>query len=71
MMPAVDHLLSEDDQNIRPCKNVSGRRMCVRGGVALGNIDDPRHSQGEERFVLLLGQSKKRRLLVVMFTERG
>ncbi|HEV8309139.1 MAG TPA: BrnT family toxin [Methylomirabilota bacterium] len=32
--------------------------------------DDPRHSQGEERFVLL-GQSGRRRLLVVMFTERG
>ena len=37
----------------------------------LGRIaDDPRHSEGEERFVLL-GQSDKRRLLVVMFTERG
>ncbi len=33
-------------------------------------IDDPRHSEGEKRFVLL-GQSEKRRLLVVMFTERG
>jgi hypothetical protein len=33
-------------------------------------VDDPRHSQGEERFVLL-GQSNRRRLLVVMFTERG
>jgi uncharacterized DUF497 family protein len=37
----------------------------------LGRIaDDPRHSEGEERFVLL-GQSDQRRLLVVMFTERG
>jgi uncharacterized protein len=37
----------------------------------LGKItDDPRHSAGEERFVLL-GQSDCRRLLVVMFTERG
>ena len=37
----------------------------------LGRItDDPRHSEGEERFVLL-GQSDRRRLLVVMFTERG
>jgi uncharacterized DUF497 family protein len=35
-----------------------------------GIVDDPRHSQGEERFVLL-GQSDRRRLLVVMFTERG
>jgi hypothetical protein len=32
-------------------------------------VDDPRHSQGEERFVLL-GQSDRRRFLVVMFTER-
>jgi len=40
-------------------------------GDPLGRItDDPRHSQGEERFVLL-GQSHRRRLLVVMFTERG
>lgn len=40
-------------------------------GDPLGRItDDPRHSEGEERLVLL-GQSEKRRLLVVMFTERG
>ncbi len=40
-------------------------------GDPLGRItDDPRHSEDEERFVLL-GQSEKRRLLVVMFTERG
>jgi hypothetical protein len=40
-------------------------------GDPLGRItDDPRHSQGEERFVLL-GRSDRRRLLVVMFTERG
>jgi len=40
-------------------------------GDPLGRItDDPRHSQAEERFVLL-GQSDRRRLLVVMFTERG
>jgi uncharacterized protein len=32
-------------------------------------IDDPSHSETEERFVLL-GQSARRRLLVVMFTER-
>lgn len=37
----------------------------------LGRVtDDPRHSEGEERFVLL-GQSDSRRLLVVMFPERG
>lgn len=40
-------------------------------GDPLGRLtDDPRHSAGEERFVLL-GQSRQRRLLVVMFTERG
>ena len=39
-------------------------------GDPLGRIaDDPRHSEGEERFVLL-GESDRRRLLVVMFTER-
>ncbi len=37
----------------------------------LGRItDDPRHSEGEERFVLL-GESDRGRLLVVMFTERS
>ncbi len=33
-------------------------------------VDDPRHSVREERFVLL-GQSDRHQLLVVMFTERG
>ena len=32
-------------------------------------IDDPDHSVGEQRSILL-GQSDRRRLLVVMFTER-
>jgi len=40
-------------------------------GDPLGQIiDDPRYSADEERFVLL-GRSDRRRLLVVMFTERG
>ena len=40
-------------------------------GDPFGRIaDDPRHSEGEERYALL-GQSERRRLLVVMFTERG
>ena len=40
-------------------------------GDPLGGIaDDPRHSEDEDRFVVL-GLSEKRRLLVVMFTERG
>jgi len=40
-------------------------------GDPLGQItDDPRHSADEDRFVLL-GQSDRRRLLVIMFTERG
>ncbi len=39
-------------------------------GDSLGRItDDPRHSGTEERYVLL-GQSARRRLLAVMFTER-
>ena len=33
-------------------------------------VDDPRHSEDEVRFVLL-GQSDRHRLLVVLFTERG
>lgn len=33
-------------------------------------VDDPRHSVGEERLVLL-GHSHRQRLLAVMFTERG
>ena len=33
-------------------------------------IDDPLHSEGEERFVLI-GQSVRGRLLVVVHTERG
>jgi uncharacterized DUF497 family protein len=40
-------------------------------GDSLGRItDDPRHSETEDRYVLL-GQSDRRRLLAVMFTERG
>lgn len=40
-------------------------------GDALGRIVlDERHSIGEERFVLV-GESVRRRLLVVMFTEHG
>ena len=40
-------------------------------GDPLGRItDDPRHSETEKRSVLL-GQSARRRLLAVMFTERG
>ncbi len=33
-------------------------------------VDDPRHSKGEVRMTLL-GLSGRRRLLAVMFTERG
>ncbi|MBI3935234.1 MAG: BrnT family toxin [Acidobacteria bacterium] len=37
----------------------------------LGRItDDPRHSDSEDRFVLL-GLSEQQRLLAVMFTDRG
>jgi len=40
-------------------------------GDALGRIaTDPRHSIDEERYVLL-GVSRRRRLLAVMFTDRG
>ena len=40
-------------------------------GDPLGRIaDDPRHSETEDRCVLL-GQSARRRLLAVMFAEHG
>ena len=40
-------------------------------GDPLGRVEsDPRHSAGEERLVLL-GMSSARRLLAVMFTDRG
>jgi len=40
-------------------------------GDALGRIvTDPRHSVNEERYVLL-GVSRRQRLLAVMFTDRG
>jgi hypothetical protein len=40
-------------------------------GDPLGRIvSDPRHSWGEERLVLM-GLSQERRLLAVMYTERG
>ncbi len=40
-------------------------------GDSLGRIvDDPRHSTGEQCYVLL-GHSEHHRLLAVMFTERG
>jgi uncharacterized protein len=39
-------------------------------GDPLGRIvTDPRHSEGEYRYVLL-GMSKRRRLLAVMYTDR-
>ena len=40
------------------------------GDVLSQTIADPLHSQGEERFVLI-GQSIKGRLLVVVHTTRG
>jgi uncharacterized protein len=50
---------------------VSFEEAVTAFGDPLGQIiDDPRHSADEERFVLL-GRSDRRRLLVVMFTERG
>lgn len=40
-------------------------------GDPFGRItDDPRHSEHEERFALL-GRSRRRRFLVVLFTDRG
>ena len=50
---------------------VSFKEAVTVFGDPLGRIsDDPRHSQDEKRLVLL-GQSDRHLLLVVMFTERG
>ena len=55
----------------RPKHKVSFEEAVTVFGDPLGRItDDPRHSENEERYVLL-GQSARRRLLAVMFTERG
>ena len=57
--------------NNRARHKVSFDEAVTAFGDPLGRItDDPRHSENEQRFVLL-GQSRRRRLLVVMFTERG
>ena len=42
----------------------------VFGDPLSRTIGDPLHSDEEDRFVIL-GQSHRRRLLVVVFTERG
>jgi uncharacterized DUF497 family protein len=50
---------------------VSFEEAAVVFGDPLGRIvADPRHSSEEKRFVLL-GLSRKRRLLAVMYVERG
>ena len=50
---------------------VSFEEAVAAFGDPLGRItDDPRHSESEERYVLL-GQSAGPRLLAVMLTERG
>ena len=50
---------------------VSFREAASAFADPLGRIvEDPRHSVGEARFVLL-GFSERQRLLAVMFTERG
>ena len=50
---------------------VSFEEVVTVFGDLLGRIThDPRHSEIEERYVLL-GRSNRQRLLVVMFTERA
>ena len=51
--------------------NVSFEEASTVFGDPLGRIvRDPRHSLGEQRFVLL-GHSERQRLLTIMFTDRG
>lgn len=47
-----------------------GEAMTAFGDPLGGIVDDPEHSVGEARLVLL-AQSSRGRLLAVMFTERG
>ena len=47
-----------------------GEASTVFGDPLARTIPDPLHSEGEDRFVTL-GESQRRRLLVVVFTERG
>ena len=50
---------------------VSFEEAVTAFGDPLGRItNDPRHSEDEQRYVLL-GLSERQRLLAVMFTERG
>jgi uncharacterized protein len=50
---------------------VSFEEAATAFGDPLGRfMADPRHSAGEERFVLL-GSSREERLLAVMFVDRG
>jgi uncharacterized protein len=61
---------SKDAQN-RAKHRVSFNEAVSVFGDSLGRIiEDRHHGVGEQRF-LLLGQSVRGRLLVVMFTERG
>ena len=70
-----DALRFEWDQN-KAAQNRAKHRVSFEEAVTvlgdlLGRItDDPRHSEGEERYILL-GLSERQRLLAVMFTERG
>jgi len=43
---------------------------CVFGDPLSLTIEDPLHSEDEERFVII-GESNQQRLLVVVHTERG
>lgn len=61
---------SKAKQNLKK-HSVSFEEACTVFGDPLARtIPDPLHSGEEYRFVLL-GESQRRRLLVVVFTERG
>jgi uncharacterized protein len=57
-------------QNLKKHRVSFDEAAAVFGDPLSLTIADPLHSQEEDRFVIL-GESHQRRLLVVVFTERG
>jgi len=57
-------------RNLRKHKVSFEEAATVFGDPLSLTIEDPLHSENEERFVII-GESNKRRLVVVVHTERG
>jgi uncharacterized DUF497 family protein len=57
-------------RNVRKHRVSFEEASTVFGDTLAVTIPDPLHSEEEDRFIVL-GESHRRRLLVVVFTERG